>query len=105
MYSYRQMTQVTGAGPVIPTGNSKTATVQAVKDSASWTTAVLTVKRSNDGVNFTGLESAKTIGPGGGMTSEFSVAGFAYMRVDVTTAEGGVSEDFAIVAVCMKDNG
>lgn len=101
--TYEQSIQFTVLGPVIPVGENDTATVQAVKKSAVWGTAVLTVKRSNDGKTFHALESAVTLGPGDAMSAAFSVAGFAFLRVDVTTAEG--SAEYIDVTVCLKRTG
>lgn len=103
-HQYRQNIKNTADGQIIPTENNKTATVQAAPDGAAWGTAVMTLKRSNDGKTFVALETPTTISAGGGMTSQFSVAGFAYLRVDVTTAEGSSDDEWAIVTVCMKDN-
>lgn len=101
---YAQNIRYTAEGQAIPVGDAKTCTVQAVPAGNAWGTAVLTVKRSNDGANFVALESATTISAGGGMTAAFSVSGFAYLRVDVTTAEGSAADEFAQITVCMKDN-
>lgn len=101
---YTQNIRYTADGQAIPVGDAKTCTVQAAATGYSWGTAVLTVKRSNDGTNFVALESATTIGAGGGMTAAFSVSGFAYLRVDVTTAEGSSTDELAQITVCLKDN-
>lgn len=54
-------------------------------------TGVFTLKRSLDGVNFLGLETAVTISSGdftdnAAMSDVFDVVGFNILRVEVTTA-------------------
>lgn len=63
------------------------ATVQASPhDGANWSTAVLTLKRSNDGREFLSLASAVTL-DAEGMTASID-CDFGYLAVEVTTAEG-----------------
>lgn len=75
-------------------------TVQAtVRDGGTWGTAVITLKRSNDGHNWFALSSPQTIGPGNGMSDPIDLD-FAHLRAEVTTMEGSALE--ADVVLCAK---
>lgn len=54
-----------------------------------WSTAVLTVYRSNDGYNVFALESAVTLGPGSAQSATIDTSAFNYLIVKLTTVEGG----------------
>lgn len=101
--SYQQNIQFTSTGPVIPVGDFSVCTIQVDPSSAAWATAVMTVKRGNrqDGP-FYALETATTITNPGAITSAIDVSGFEFLRVDVTTGEGGGSDEFVQVTICAK---
>lgn len=71
------------------------ATVQlSLLTAASPSAFVVTIKRSNDGENWAGLESAQTIAFGAfssaksAMTAKIDCSGFDWIAAEVTTAEG-----------------
>ena len=69
-----------------------TATVQA-EAVTTWTTAIITVQRSDDGINGYGLETALTIGPAStvvppGMSTVIDVTGFKFLLLKLTTING-----------------
>lgn len=75
-------------------------TVQATaRLGGTWGTAVITLKRSNDGRNWYALSSPQTIGPGSGMSDPVDLD-FAFLSAEVTTAEGSALE--ADVVLCAK---
>jgi len=61
------------------------ATIQVVEGGAAWGTAILTLVYSNDGVNF--AEQMATLSAPG-YFGPLQVAGYGYVGVKVTTAEG-----------------
>lgn len=65
-----------------------TGTVQVHARDASWSSSVVTIKRSNDGWNFYDLESAVTLSDDG-MTDVLDLSGFAFLSVEVTTTNAG----------------
>lgn len=76
-----------------------TGTVQLVAKDQTAGTSVVTLKRSNDGMEAFGLEGAGiTLGPGNAMSDEFDMSGFLFLCVEVTTAEG--SAQIGTVTVC-----
>ena len=60
-------------------------TVQAIEMEAAGGSPVLTVKRSNSGVDEVALESATTLAAPG-MTNKIDCSGFGFLHVVVTTA-------------------
>jgi len=62
-------------------------TISATKRTGTWTTAAATVRASIDLENWTDID---VIGAAGNKRS-MKVAGFAYVNIFVTVAEGGVS--------------
>jgi hypothetical protein len=68
--------------------------------SGTWGTAVLTIRRSNDGKNPVALETATTIGTGGGMTTAQDCTGYLFFHVCLTTNEGAAGS--CEVIVCGK---
>ena len=60
-------------------------TVQAVEMEAAGGSPVLTVRRSNSGVDEAALESATTLSAPG-MTNKIDCSGFGFLHVVVTTA-------------------
>lgn len=63
------------------------ATIQADIATGTYSAAVLTIERSNNGTNWYGLESATTMTPPA-MSAALDVSGFAYIRVRTSTANG-----------------
>lgn len=98
--TYRQGIEFVAEGPVIPTGDATTASVQAWTIDAAWGTAVLEVKRSNSQSGpFLSFGTPVTMSAVG-FTSAIDVTNVGYIRVDVTTAEG--ANETLGIAVCMK---
>lgn len=69
-----------------PTGGAETCIVSA-ESLTTWSTAVLTIYRSFDGVTPYGLETAVTI-TASGMTATIDCAGFPFVVVQLTTNAG-----------------
>jgi hypothetical protein len=89
----------TGAELVYDVSTYATAAVQAVA-TGGWTTAVLTIYRSLDGVYVFPLSDPQTIGPSDGITDTIDVAGCNYLIVRATTLEGSAA--FAKVTAIAK---
>lgn len=86
---------------VVPMNGDNVATVIA-KRFGPWSTAVMTVRKSLDGVNPIALSTATTIGPPSGATvfavgmspsNDINVGGFNFLHVRVTTTEASASCD------------
>lgn len=98
--TYRQGIEFVAEGPVIPTGDATTVSVQAWTIDATWGTAVLEVKRSNSPSGpFLSFGTPVTMNAVG-FTSAIDVTNVGYIRVDVTTAEG--ANETLGIAVCLK---
>lgn len=67
--------------------------------SAAWGTAVITLKRSNDGRTWYALSSPQTLGPGAAMSDTIDLD-FAWLSAEVTTAEG--ADEYAELVLCAK---
>lgn len=89
--------EATGAVLCYDVRSWSTVSVQGVF-SATASTAVLTVKRSNDGANFVALESATTITPAAPMTTTIDCTGFGWLSVSVTTADTGDTVSIHVLA-------
>lgn len=66
----------------------------------TWATAIFTLERSLDGVNWWPLETAETIAAGGGMSSTIDATAMAYIRARSSTLEG--SQKFAVLTAFGK---
>lgn len=79
---------------VVPAAGYSYATVQIVPvpsgtGGATWSTAVVTVKRTNDlAATPQALESAVTVTSAAQMSPRIDVRGFGYLILELTTAEG-----------------
>ncbi len=73
--------------------------VQAVAVT-TWATAILTLERSCDGVNWFALETAQTLGTGSDLSNTIDCAAIAFVRAKVTTPEG--SQKFAVITAFGK---
>ena len=86
-----------GAKVILPVSSFSYATVQVVPapsgtGAAAWSTAVITVGRSNDiDGPAAALESAVTITTSTRMTGRIDVRGFSFLILTLTTAEGAAS--------------
>lgn len=88
---------------VIPVQKYAAVTVHA-EPVGTWATAIITIRRSNDGVNGYALESATTLGPGAAMSPAIDTGAFNYLLCVLTTKEN--SSQFAnLTAVCKYDKG
>jgi hypothetical protein len=77
---------------VFPVGPYITGTLHAVATTTAWSTAVLTVERSNDGTNWAAMSpSAVTLTAASPMSNTLDVSGVTFIRVRTTTAEGSTS--------------
>lgn len=89
----------------IPVRGYATATVHGVVREGTWATAVLTLKRSNDGLNSVALQDADsditTLGPGNDQTKRFATLGFDFLHIELTTVEGGTGS--ADLTVSLSD--
>lgn len=73
---------------VWPVGPYLTGTIQVQSEGyTAWTSAVVEVKRSNDGVRFYSYPTAVTLSADG-MTASLDVSGWAWVALVVTTANG-----------------
>ena len=78
-------------------GTVDTGTIQMASVSGSpWTASVVTVKRSNDGINWHALETAVTI-TAPSITNQIDLRGFRYLGFEVTTPEGAASQASFVV--------
>lgn len=78
---------VSGAKWVVPVEGWQTATFQAKKSTGAWGGAVITIYRSNDGVNGYAVDEDVTA-TGDGHSDEIDVNGFAFLIAQVTTTGG-----------------
>lgn len=84
---------------VVPVREYTVATVQGYSVSNSWTTAVVTFERSNDGSAWAAFPTAVTL-TADGFTSVMDVSGIAFIRARVSTAKG--SALLIRLVACMK---
>lgn len=63
-------------------------TIQAVAGSGSWSSAVLTIERSNDGDNWAAMDPTAVTLTAAGMTSAIDLSGIAWLRVRTSTVNG-----------------
>jgi hypothetical protein len=89
-----------GETRVYDVGPYSVCSVQASGD-ASWGTAVLTIKRSNDLRHPVNLESVTTL-TAAGMTPALDCSGFRYLHVTLSTLEGAA--DTCELTVIGKDD-
>lgn len=88
---------VTGAKLKYKVGPYSTLCVQGIKQRV-WGTAVLTLKRSLDGITGFAMETPTTIGPGDAISPTKDSSGFDWLIVEVTTPEGAA----AIASIIVK---
>ena len=63
-------------------------TVQIVADGrVPWTNAVVTLERSNNGIDFVALETSETM-TADGITRTIDLTGTAFLAAEITTANG-----------------
>lgn len=78
-------------------------TIQATPQTI-WSTATVTIQRSNDGVNGFALETPQTLGPGADMSKTIDTGAFNWLILRLAVVEGaGRFADFS--AVCKYDRG
>lgn len=96
---------------VIPVENAEHCTIQAFLMSGTWSTAVVTVRRSNEpGGNLAAaLSSALTITPPTVTSSTFTqiidCTGFAYLVLELTTVESAPGAADFLVCFKWRDGG
>lgn len=84
----------------VPIGEAAVGTVQArAKAGAAWSNAVLSVRVSNNGEDFDDFATAVTLSEDG-TTDILDLSGWAFLRIEVTTADG--SAPVIDTWVCLK---
>lgn len=76
--------------PELPIGDNLIATVQAKDLSGSgWVSAAISVRVSNNGLDFFDIPGGAVTLSDDGITDIIDIAGWAYIRVEVTTTNAG----------------
>lgn len=88
---------------VIPCAGHSWATVQLDDGSGTWATSAVTVKRSNDGVNFVALSTPVSFTTTPGMSPAIDVRGIGFLCVETTTAEGSAATTNATVCLMTEE--
>lgn len=68
---------------------------------AGWSTAVVTIERSSDGVTWAAMESAVTMATGSPVTGDKDCSTAVFLRARVSTAEG--SDGYALVELVLTE--